>query len=61
MERFVHVILRKLGPFAIRIGEKHSVGVYPFRCKVYVRCIHCVYGHSGVDSKDKLYTCCTLC
>ena len=19
-------------------------------------CIHCVYGHSGVDSKDKLYT-----
>ena len=25
VERFVYVILRKLGPFAIRIGEKHSV------------------------------------
>ena len=25
VERFVHVILRKLGPFALRIGEKHSV------------------------------------
>ena len=41
--------------------KKHSVGVYPFRCKVYVHCIHCVYGHSGVDSKDKHYTFCTLC
>ena len=36
-------------------------GVYPFRCKVYVHCIHCVYGHSGLDSKYKLYTFCTLC
>ena len=25
VERFVHVILRKLGPFALRTGEKHSV------------------------------------
>ena len=25
VERFVHMILRKLGPFALRIGEKHSV------------------------------------
>ena len=55
VERFIHVSLRKLGPFALRIGEEHS-GVYPFRCKVYVHCIHCVYGHNGVDSKDKLYT-----
>ena len=45
-------------------------GVYPFRCMVYVHCIHCVYGHIGVDSirfahcvdsEDKLYTFCTLC
>ena len=36
-------------------------GVYPFRCKVYVHCIHCVYGHSDVDSEDKLYTFCMLC
>ena len=43
VERFVHVILRKLGPFVLRIGEKLSAGVYPFRCKVYVQCIHCVY------------------
>ena len=60
VERFVHVILRKLGPFALRIGENTQFGVYPFRCKVYVHCIHCVYGHSGVDSKDKLYMFCTL-
>ena len=26
-----------------------------------MHCIHSVYGHSGVDSKDKLYTFCTLC
>ena len=25
MERFVHVIFRKLGPFALHIGDKHSV------------------------------------
>ena len=25
-------------------------------CRVYVHRIHCVYGHSGVDIKDKLYT-----
>ena len=25
VERFVHVILRKFGQFAFRIGEKHSV------------------------------------
>ena len=49
-----------LGPFASLIGEK-LFGVYPFKCKVYVHCIHCLYGHSGVDSKDKLYTFCKLC
>ena len=59
--KFCYVILRKLGPFALRIGEKAQFGVYPFQCKVYVHCIHCVYGHSGVDSKDKFYTFCTLC
>ena len=61
VERFVHVILRKMVPFASRIGEKHQFGVYPFQCKVYVHCIHCAYGDSGVDSKDKLYSFCTLC
>ena len=25
-----------------------------------MHCIHCVYGHSGVDSKDKLHTFCTV-
>ena len=25
-----------------------------------MHCIHYVYGHSGVDSKDKLYTFCML-
>ena len=44
-----------LGPFAFRIGEKNSVWCIPFWCKVYVHCIHCVYGYSGV-----LYFC-TLC
>ena len=35
---------------------KHTrFGVYPFRCKFYVLCIHSVYGHGGVDSKDKLF------
>ena len=61
VERSVHVILRNLGPFALRIGEKHSVWRISLLCKVYVHCIHCVYGHSGVDSKDKPYTFCTLC
>ena len=41
--------------------RKTQFGVYPFQCKVYAHCIHCVYGHNGVDSKDKLYTFCTLC
>ena len=62
VERFVCVILRRLGPFCLTYWQKNTqVGVYPFRCKVYVHCVHCVYGHSGVDSKDKLYTICTLC
>ena len=52
--RFVHMILRKLGPFALCIGVKHSV--WCISLLVYVHRIHCVYGHSGVDSKDKLYT-----
>ena len=56
VERFVHVILRKLGPYLPYVLVKNTqFGVYPFRCKVYVHCIHCVYGHSGVDSKDKFY------
>ena len=82
----VCLILRRLGPFALRTGKKKTnkkkkqkqkqkkkqktkkqktkqntqVGVYPFQCKVYVHCIHCVFGHSGVDRKDKLYTLRTL-
>ena len=42
--------------FKTEMAAPTQFGVYPFRCKVYVHCIHCVYGHSGVDSKDKLYT-----
>ena len=61
VERLVHVIIRKLGPFALHIDEKHSAWcIYLFWCKVYVHYIHCVYGHSGVDNKDKLYTFYTL-
>ena len=33
---------------------------YRFQCKVYMHCVHCIYGHSGIDSKGKLYTFCTL-
>ena len=54
MERFVHVILHKLGPFALRIGEIHTV--WCISLSVYVHYIHCVYGHSGVECKDYLYT-----
>ena len=58
-ERFVNVILRKLGPFALRIGKKHSV--WCISLSVYVHCIHYVYGHSDFNSKGKLYTFSTLC
>ena len=54
--RFVHMILRKLGPLPYVLVYNTQFGVYPFWCKVYVHRIHCVYGHSGVDNKDKLYT-----
>ena len=30
-------------------------GVYPFWCKVFGRCIHSVYGHSGADRKGKCF------
>ena len=50
VERFVHVSLRKLDPFDLRICEKHAVWYISLSCKVYVHCIHCVYGQSGVDS-----------
>ena len=36
--------------------RKPQFGVYPFQRKVKLHCIHCVYGHSGVDSKEKLHT-----
>ena len=55
VERFVHVILRSWAHLPYVLVKNTLFGVYPFRCKVYVHCI-CVYGHSGVDSKDKLYT-----
>ena len=35
--------------------RKTQLGVYTFQCKVYVHCIHCVYGHCGVDNKDKSF------
>ena len=44
----------QVGPICLMYWCKF--GVYPLWCKVYVHRIHCVYGHSGVDSKDKLYT-----
>ena len=40
VERFVHVILRKLGPFALHIGEKLCLVYIPFgvrfMCIVYI-------------------------
>ena len=61
VERFVHVILRKSSPFALLICQKHSSLVYiPFGVR-FLCIVYSVYGHSGVDSKDKLYTFCTLC
>ena len=61
VERFVHVILLSWAHLPYILVKNTQFGVYPFRYKVYVNCIRCVYGHSGVDSKDKLYTYCTLC
>ena len=51
---------RKLGPFALLVRNT-QFGVYPFLCKVYMHCIYCVYGHSGVDRNNKFFTFCTLC
>ena len=65
MKCFFHVIFRNPSvswahlPYIL--VRNSQFGVYPFRFKVYVHCIHCVYEHSGVDSKDKLYNFCTLC
>ena len=33
----------------------YTYPLYPFWCKVYFHCLHCVYGHSGADRKDKLF------
>ena len=72
--RFAHVILRKLGPFALRIGENPSLVYIPFgvrfMCIVYMAFMGTVVSiikisfilfARCVDSKDKLYTFCTLC
>ena len=75
MERFVCVILHRLGPFALRTGKNTQTGVYipfdvRFMCIVYIAYMGTVvlivkisfirFAHC-VDSEDKLYTFCTLC
>ena len=75
VERFVCVILRRLGPFALRTGKKTLRLVYipfgvRFMCIVYIAYTATVvlivkisfirFSHC-VDSEDKLYTLCTLC
>ena len=75
VERFVCVILRRLGPFALRSGKKTLRLVYipfgvRFMCIVYIAYMATVvlivkisfirFAHC-VDSENKLYTFCTLC
>ena len=75
VEHFVCVILRRLGPFALRTGKNTQVGVYipfgvRFMCIVYIAYMATVvlivkisfirFAHC-VDSEDKLYTFCMLC
>ena len=75
MERFVCVILRRLGPFDLRSGKKTLRLVYipfgvRFMCIVYIAYMATVvlivkisfirFAHC-VDSEDKLYTFFTLC
>ena len=56
VERFVHVILRKLGPFALRIGEKLSLVYIPFGVRFM-----CIVYIAYMGTVGKLYTFCTLC
>ena len=75
VERFVCVILRSLGPFALRTDKKTLRLVYipfgvRFMCIVYIAYMATVvlivkisfirFAHC-VDSEYKLYTFCTLC
>ena len=72
VERFVCVILRRLGLFALRIGKNTQVGVYiPFGVRfIYIAYMATVvlivkisfirFAHC-VDSEDKFFTFCTLC
>ena len=75
VERFVCVILRRLGPFALRTGKRTLRLVHiPFGVMsmsiVYIAYMATVvlivkisfirFGHC-VDSENKLYTFCTLC
>ena len=52
---------RKLGPFALSIDEKHTVGVYPFRCKVYGALYTLRIWAQWCWQENKLFTFCTLC
>ena len=75
VERFVCVILRRVGPFALRTGKKTLRLVYipfgvRFMCIVYIVYmatvvlivkINFIRFAYCVDSEDKLYTFCTLC
>ena len=75
VERFVCVILRRFGPFALRTGKNTQVSVHipfgvRFMCIVYIAYMATVvltvkisfirFAHC-VDSEDNLYTFCTLC
>ena len=66
--RFVHMILRKLGPFALCIGVKHCLVFIPFgvrfMCIVYIAYMDTVVlivKISFIGFEDKLSTFCTLC
>ena len=50
----------KVGPICLRNTQ---FGVFPFGKRFMAHCIHCLYGHSGVDRKNMLlfFNFCTLC
>ena len=65
MERFVHVIFRNHSVSWVHLPyvlvRNTQFGVYPFRVRFMCMYTLRIYWHSGVDSKDKLLTFCTLC
>ena len=59
MKSFVHVIFRNqalVGPICLKYWrEALNLAYIPFGVWFMAHCIHCEYGHSGVDWKDKLF------